>query len=143
MLREDANYYYWEKGERYKLGKHYFTREFDCQCVVPSCYTQKIAKSLIEALNKVSEEYGMSILITSGYRCQHHQDELRQGGAETALGVSRHTDPADAADIRPIILSGMHDLLTVVKKHFTGIGASSRFIHCDLRPKAANWSYTN
>lgn len=132
----------WKKGENKQLSKNFTSSEFSCQCKHKSCKDQKVSEHLIENLQKVRDEFGHSIRVTSGYRCAAHQADLRAQGLETATGVSSH-EKGEAADIRPAdSFYLINDLLTVCKKHFMAIGVARTFIHVDeRRDKERRWGY--
>jgi uncharacterized protein YcbK (DUF882 family) len=93
-------------------------------------------------LDNLRKDFGKPIIISSGYRCPHHNEAV----SSTGLGGPHTT--GKACDI---LVSGhdAYDLLKLVVNHgFKGIGINqkgpSRFIHLDmidsdLRPWL--WSY--
>lgn len=135
-MTEDDDYYYWPRGEITPLNRHFTTREFSCHC--QWCTDQRIAKDLVSKLFLVRASLGHPFSITSGYRCHEHQEALKAGGYETAVGVSQH-ELGRAADIRADVMSS---LLVELKHEFKAIGVASTFIHVDLRDdKERHWAY--
>jgi len=138
-IDQDATHYIWDKGVNLGLSAHFKSSEFACHCT--KCGVQKVSKVLVDHLEQVRVEFGTPIQINSGYRCSEYQDELRRQGYETAKGISTH-QMGQAADIRPVDLHQMNDLLTVVKKHFMAIGVARSFLHVDeRRDKERRWAY--
>lgn len=127
----------WKKGEKQKLGKFFSTVEFSCQCNKTTCVEQMISQELIDRLDKVREELGSPLTITSGYRCEEHQADLRKN-IKGAAKTSQHTE-GKAADVRA---ADMDKLLTLLEKHFKAIGIAKNFYHVDLRDdKIRRWNY--
>lgn len=118
--------------------------EFQCQCKekcpgkVPNL---RLNDQLLETLNKVREEFGQSIIVTSGFRCKRHNSLI--GGAV----ASQHL-LGTAADIRPASDSkeDLEELYRICKKEagVVGLGDGRRkgFIHVDVRPgQRKEWVY--
>lgn len=134
--------YKWKKGENVKLGKYFSSFEFSCTCNYKSCVDQVASKDLIKKLDQVREKLGSPIIITSGFRCDRKQADLRKAGHQTATGKSSHEEGI-AADIAAI---KSKDLLKIVKETFDNIGTASTFLHVDVRPLKADgtkrlWKY--
>lgn len=132
---------FWIKGENKPLSAHFSTKEFSCQCSNQDCLNQMVEQQLIDKLEQIRIELGQPIKINSGFRCAKHQQELRKGGAETAVGKSTH-ELGQAADIScPIPID---DLVKCAAKYFLAIGTASHWIHIDLRgPTIRRWTYKN
>lgn len=118
----------WTRGQKLQLSPHFNTKEFTCSCGL--CVNQVIHEDLVLKLEKVREEMGTLLTITSGYRCARKQQMLRDAGYETAIGQSRH-EMGQAADI---CAEDMTRLLATVDRHFNTYGISKAFIHVDTRP---------
>lgn len=109
--------------------------EFDCK----ETGENEMQAEFMGKLQALRVRYGKPMRITSGYRSARHSIEARKAEPGThAQGI--------ACDI------GVHgaDALLLVKlaldMGFTGIGVSqksggSRFIHLDIAPRIAIWSY--
>lgn len=130
-MTQDAEYYYWSKGENDMLSPHFNLSEYTCHCAHTSCVQQKIAKDLVSRNEEVRSALGMPLTISSGYRCQAHQDDLKAQGFETATGVSQHT-LGNASDLAA---SDMNALYKICFNLFDAIGRAHSFIHVDLRGK--------
>lgn len=127
----------WKKGVKEKLGKHFNTIEFQCQCKNSDCVDQQIAQDLIDKLNAVREELKAPLTVTSAYRCLKHQESLRKS-VPGAAKTSQHTD-GNAVDVKAV---DMNLLYGILEKHFMAIGIAKNFYHVDLRrDKKRRWNY--
>lgn len=119
--------------------------EFECNCKDKDCLGKqprlRMSQTLLEALDRIREEMGQPLVVTSGFRCKKHNAVI--GGALN----SRHVH-GDAADIRPA--SGKAEdldlLFEVCKKEaaIVGLGDGRRkgFVHVDCRPGTRKvWQY--
>lgn len=150
-VKIENGYFVWKKTERHKIGKHFSTHEFDCQCSHESCVDQKISVSLIEKLDETRIELGSPLYVTSGFRCAAHQNDLRselnKDGKTLTVPqgrVSQH-ELGNAADISPRT-GTIIKLKRIVERVFDSIGVATTFLHVDTRPKTeANlkriWKY--
>lgn len=124
---------------------HFKLSEFACECKDKDCLGKiprlRMKQELIDALNRIREELGQPVVVTSGFRCKRHNTAI--GGAVN----SRHMS-GDAADIRPA--SGSADDLELLWKvcereaAIVGLGDGRRkgFIHVDCRPGTRKvWQY--
>lgn len=128
----------WKKGEKYKYNFFFDLNEFACKCALPSCVTQIIDSSLLDKLAKVRKVHNLPIRVTSGYRCQAHQDSLAAAGLETAKN-SQHV-LGRAADVAS---SDMDLLDSQLQQEFKATGRARSFIHVDLRDDTTRrWGYT-
>lgn len=132
---------FWTRGDTSPLSTHFSKAEFTCQCKNSDCQDQMIEQQLIDKLEQMRNDLGQPIKINSGFRCAKHQQELREGGLETAVGKSTH-ELGQAADIScPIPID---DLMDCAAKYFLAIGKASKWLHCDLRGPAGKirrWTY--
>jgi len=132
----------YQKGSNVQLSDHFNSNELDCKC--PQCTTTQIDPALITALEAIRAKTG-PLIITSGYRCQHHQDELRASGAETATGISQHTI-GRAADVTTADsrLSGV-EIETIARSvGIRAVGVAKSWAHIDLRDdKDRRWTYND
>jgi uncharacterized protein YcbK (DUF882 family) len=121
------------------MSKNWFIpEEFECQCKNKRCVGKepqmRMNPLLLQALNRVREEFKKPIIVTSGFRCPDHNKAI--GGAIK----SQHLQ-GTAADIRPA--SGkkedLEELYQLCKKElgFTGLGDGrpKNFVHVDVRQK--------
>lgn len=62
-----------------KIAPHFRLWEFECPC----CFRVRLHPVLLEKLEKLRQEMGIPIVITSGYRCEKHNREV--GGVAKSL----------------------------------------------------------
>lgn len=136
-MKIENNYYIWNKKDtKESISQHFSTAEFVCQCSNDSCIEQKVNINLILKLEKLRNDYNLPIKITSGYRCQKHQEALAASGKETAKN-SQHV-LGNAADI---VGSDMDRLWNLSDTYFSARGKAKSFIHVDLRNAIITWTY--
>jgi len=123
------------------MNLKYFKRsEFDCKC---GCGETIVNDELLQLLDDAREFAKIPFVITSGYRCQKHHDDLTRRGYHTSK-TSAHLKGL-AVDIkcsdsksRAIIL----DALGYVG--FKRFGVAKSFIHTDIdsdKPSPVMWLY--
>ena len=120
------------------LSTHFSCLEFTCTCGI--CAEQCISGALIAALERIRTKLGLSIKITSGFRCAAKQATLRGSlpSGHTAVGRSSHEDGI-AADITSADLGRLRDLC---EAEFKAIGIAHTFLHVDMRvDKVRRWDY--
>lgn len=104
---------------------NYFSRkELECKC----CGVCLVSDDLIMRLNQAREMAGIPFIITSGYRCQKHNEEV--GGVPT----SAHTKGL-AVDIA---FKNSNQCFKIVRALYDagfkriGINFAKSFVHCDI-----------
>ena len=123
-----ANIKKYKKGENVKLSKNFHLREYECSC--SHCSETLVDLDHVVKLQKLREDLGASVRITSAYRCPKHNAAV--GGAAN----SQHKE-GTATDIQ---VSGMEP--TAVQdacEHFDGLGRYDSFTHIDSRGSKARW----
>jgi zinc D-Ala-D-Ala carboxypeptidase len=112
--------------------------EFSCR----HCGKNRISHQFVDALDELRHEYGKPMLVTSGYRCPEHNNNVSSTGFD-----GPHTT-GQAADIAVRGADARRLLGLAIAHGFTGIGVqqkgNARFIHLDTltdgnRPWV--WSY--
>ncbi len=136
---DNGVYIMWKRGRDFMLSPFFHAREFECDC--GECSDQLISEKLLTKLSDIRFNLGSPIRINSGYRCNAKQEALRKQGYETAVGISQH-ELGNAADISPLELSKMIQLVDLATKAFKAVGAGKAFLHVDTREdKTRRWSY--
>lgn len=108
------------------LTAHFTTDEFSCPCcgLEPS-FDDYLP--LAKALEKVRSDLGSPIFISSGRRCQSHNDSLPDSvpNSQHVIGVA-----ADISvnDVLPTVLA-----MIAYSVGFRSIGIGSDYIHLDMR----------
>ena len=116
------------------LSANFDRDEFECGC----CHKVVVRLRLISALQQLRDKVRVPITITSGYRCSQYNKKI--GGVSN----SRHCS-GEAADIH---IHGMtakemygHALgIPEFKDGGLGIYPDRKFVHVDVRDKAARWA---
>lgn len=139
-LREEDGLYLWEKGEVFKLSDHFSSKEMSCHCKFPECKTQRISKDLIQRLEKIKEEVGQPLIVTSAYRCTPYQNFLRKHGVNTVVASKSQHELGNAVDVVPKDgkIAGFEDICA---KHIDSIGLAKDFLHLDTREGKRRWNY--
>jgi len=123
-----ANIKKYEKGKNLKLSTNFHLREYECSC--STCKETLVDLDHVSKLQKLREDLGVSITITSAYRCESHNKAV--GGAANSIHKK-----GSATDIQ---VSGMDP--TAVQdacEHFDGLGRYDSFTHIDSRGYKARW----
>lgn len=140
-MKKDDKYYYWEKGQVYKFNQYFNTREFSCQCKNSDCVEQKVAIELVNKLTELREAIQEPLTITSGYRCEKHQQALRTQGVNTVVAKKSTHELGEGVDVKPTRLT-IKNLEGMAAKYFKAIGIAKTFLHLDLRnDKIRRWNY--
>ena len=105
-----------------KLTVNFTKEEFDCKC---GCGTGTISEMLVNRLQMVRDDYGKSMIITSGIRCLSHNRNI--GSRDTSSHIK-----FIAADIGCKSMSERHDLLKYCLKFFDRVGVHKEFLHVDV-----------
>lgn len=118
-----------------RLSNNFSLREFDCHCSGGLCHFTLINPRLLDALQSLRDLLAVPLRITSGYRCQAHNQEA--GGSRR----SYHT-LGMAADVACRDSQAMAELVAAVAgiPAFGGIGRypAKRFVHLDVRSRDGN-----
>ncbi len=125
------------KDDTTQLSPHFNVSEFRCPC--SSCTETLVDSDLITKLEKMREKTG-KLGITSGYRCEAYQSELRLRGFETAKGTSQHT-LGKACDITNGVMSGAELESLAREAGFEAVGVGRTWVHVDLRAGPLRWFY--
>jgi hypothetical protein len=108
-------------------------REFKCQCNRKSCHYTMVSKHVVEAFQKVRDEFGEPLKVNSGYRCQEHNKDQPK-----SVPHSRHTLGL-AIDINTRNMSNKFRglLISLCHIHFDVVLEYKTFIHCHMEPDNA------
>lgn len=109
---------------REKLTDDFYRDEFACRC---GCGEDSINLHLVYRLQKVRDEIGGPIKITSGCRCAKHNEV--EGGNPFSAHLS-----GDAADISCAHSNKRMTLLPVLCRFFRRVGVGDSFVHVDIDP---------
>lgn len=88
-----------------KIAPHFSLREFECRC----CGAVKISPDLVDLLERLRDVLARPIVVTSGYRCAAHNEEV--GGATKSYHLlGRAADIACAPDEQRSAASAAREL---------------------------------
>jgi len=114
--------------------KYFQLKEFACPC----CGANNVDRRFVELLDAIREEYGKPMVVSSGYRCKKHNDEV--GG----VPESAHVDGI-AADIGCSFAGDRMKLVTAMLANgISRMGIGKTFIHVDVSktlPQSVLWLY--
>lgn len=128
------------RGQDEQLTKNFNSTEFECSC--GTCDGQRINMELVYKLQEIRSELDVPLKVTSGYRCQWYQNQLREQGYSAAK-KSQHV-LGNAADVS-IRKDRFAEFLQLALNHFfcVGIGTKSPWLHLDTRNiKKKVWFYS-
>lgn len=114
---------------------HFEEWEFECPC----CKKADMNASFVKLLDKARTIAGVSFVLTSGYRCKKHNDELPHSSPNSSHMKGLAVD-ITASDSR----TRFKILNALLEVGFTRIGVGSSFIHVDRdlsKPQEVIWTY--
>ncbi len=117
------------------ISRNFRLREFHCR----HCQTAKLSPTLIQIMQRIRDETGRPIVITSGYRCPTHNRNV--GGAAGSMHLR-----GMAADFRIVGMS-TEQAYQIALRHFGrgGVARGRTFVHGDVRwvigRPPARWTY--
>lgn len=122
--------------------KHFKISEFACKC---GCGQNLIDYTFVAEVDRLRQELGFPLVVTSGYRCPEHNNRV-SGTGKTGPHTTGH-----AADFRVRGAEAYRVVKSAMHRGFTGIGVQQkgdvRFIHLDNltnkvgSPRPTIWSY--
>lgn len=107
---------------------HFKRSEFNCPC----CKKESMDDDFLLRVDQARTEADVPFRITSGFRCENYQLDLKKRGYETANGVSPHMKGV-ACDISVSNDSRRWDIIdALIGVGFNRIGIGSNFVHADI-----------
>ena len=116
--------------------------DFACKC---GCGTNLIDPQFVQDLDDLRAEYGMPLIVNSGYRCPAHNAQVSDTGDGGPHTTGR------AADLAVDRGNAYRLLKLAMNRGFTGIGVQqrggARYLHLDNlpnspgQPRPTLWSY--
>lgn len=123
-----------------QLSEHFNVLEFACPCDRPECDVVLIDEDLPPKLEAMRADLNCPVQITSGHRCDGHQQDLDDEGFETAKNSSHPRGMA--VDLFTGHHSGEELERAARKAGFMAVGVGRTFIHADTRrDKERAWAY--
>ena len=87
-------------GDDVQLAKNFHLSEFECKCNNSYCTVTIVSLKAIKRLQKVRDLFGAPVIVTSGYRCAEHNNEV--GGVTNSRhmkGLGFDIAPNDPAEL--------------------------------------------
>lgn len=119
------------KGEAKQLSKNFKSTEFDCKgkhC----CGVTKIDSDLVGFLQMIRANFGVAVVINSGYRCKDHNKAV--GGVSKSKHLEGMAADINVKGIAPIEVAKYCESIGV-----KGIGLYDWGCHIDTRTKKGFW----
>ena len=118
------------------MTPHFKREELECKC---GCGRMEFSLVAVQSLESLRMEFGVPMIIASGFRCPEYNDEVAGTGLEGPHTISElHNITVDVRESGP----NAYELLELAIIHgFTGLGihqqgsSSGRFIHMDRLPQ--------
>lgn len=114
--------------------KYFTKKEFACPC--GKC-VNKISEDFIALLDDIRAALGAPMTVTSGYRCEAHNEAV--GGRKTSAHLS-----GLAADISCATSAIRSKMLRLFLQNFSRVGVAKTFLHIDVdssKPQNVTWVY--
>jgi len=117
------------------MESKWFTRkEFACKC--GKCDFDVVDAELLKVLERLREDFGKPVIITSACRCKEHNVKI--GGASKSKHLLGKAADVRVKDVDP---HDVYEYLCVNYSDKYGIGNANSFTHIDVRDYAARWKY--
>lgn len=125
MICETITVFLLHKAVDIDLAYKLKSGEFKCQCNRVTCNTILFSPRLKDSWNVSRAEFGKSLKVNSGHRCQLHNEEV--GGVED----SQHTK-GEAIDIshKELESNDRSFLRMILEKNFDVVLEYPTFFHC-------------
>jgi uncharacterized protein YcbK (DUF882 family) len=120
----------YRRGQDVQLSKNFHLREFECKC--GKCPTTLIDIHHVKDLQKLRDELGVPIRISSGCRCPSHN--MNEGGVSDSQHLKGTATDIDVPGVKPSRVAAAAE-----KIGFNGIGRYKTFTHIDSRKEKARW----
>jgi hypothetical protein len=127
----------YKKGSTQKLSANFGVNEFACKGSSCGCSTVLVDDALVKYVQKIRDNFGKAVTITSGYRCVKHNKKV--GGAS----ASRHAK-GQAADIKvdgiaPKIVAQYAESIGIKGIGLYETAKDGYFVHIDTRTTKSFW----
>lgn len=117
--------------KRKKLTANFYADEFQCPC----CGLNNISMDLVNLIQKIREGFGRKIIVTSGTRCEKHNELVGgKGGSDHVIGYAADIDCEDAMDRRELMILAFAAGLPTV-------GVNKTFLHLSIGVPARVFTY--
>lgn len=114
-----------------KLSRNFSREEFACQC---GCGYDTVDVILIMLLESVRRHFDKPVTITSGCRCEHHNNNV--GGSSRSQHLLGRAADIVVKDVEPL---KVYQFLDITWPDRYGFGNYETFTHVDSRNSRARW----
>ena len=115
---------YFKKNGEEELAPHLSAKEYSCRCTNPDCGLQLVAYRMLHAYQMTRVQYGSPITVTSGFRCQKHNDSPKVNGNK--ISMHKYGYGIDLTSLRLDILEES------ARAHFDIVIRYEKYIHCHM-----------
>ena len=115
------------------LSKNFSRHEFACRC----CGRADINQRLVDALQELRDLAGLPVRVTSGYRCQEHNQAI--GGATRSQHLLGTAADIVVRGMTPAEMYRLAEDIEVFRNGGIGVYPDKGFIHVDVRDGRARW----
>ncbi|GEM_PF-603163 len=120
-----------DPASNWKDIEHFKPAEFTCKCEQLCDHAVAISTELVKKLDKVRDLMGIPITITSGTRCEKHNQKV--GGKLRSAHTQKH-GTSHAVDVHCPNSAFRYAFLAAALPMFNRIGIGKDFIHVDDDP---------
>ena len=90
----------YKKNSTAKMSTNFRAAEFKCKCSNPECSSTLIDPALVDILQNIRDHFGVSVNITSGYRCSKHNKAV--GGNSGSHHLKGMAADITVAGVEPV-----------------------------------------
>ena len=112
-----------------QLARGLTLNEYKCKCTHKTCHYTLYARKLVKAYEKVRVAIGVSLSITSGYRCQVHNASDAVKGVVNSSHTSGHAIDISFKGLTPC---NKNKLMQLARENFDYVRAYDSFMHCQI-----------
>lgn len=113
------------------LSKNFSRSEFECKC--GECGLDTVDAPLLAALQEIRDAVGVSVIITSAYRCEDHN--AAKGGKKGSYHLYGKAVDIAVKGFTPEEVAKLAEKTGKIN----GIGVYKTFTHIDTRSYKARW----
>lgn len=126
----------YKKGKAIKLSANFKSTEFDCHGV-GCCSATEIDGKLVEYLQKISNHFKASVIITSGFRCTKHNKNI--GGATGSYHTKGMAADIVVVGVQPSEVAKYAESIGVLGIGLYETSRDGYFVHIDARTSKSFW----
>lgn len=128
----------YQKGSTTKLAKNFNVSEFQCKGY-GCCSTVLIDDLLPQYLQRIRDEFGAAVTITSGYRCPTHNSKPSVGGATGSRHTKGQACDIVVAGVAPRKVAAFCESIGIKGIGLYETQKDGFFVHIDTRTTKSFW----